>query len=300
MSKLESLVAYQNTIKNIHENWPIFLKKRADRLAALQQGRTVVERVAENIIEDLFTSVLDWKLSDLNNQMGNADFVLTHNGLKRLIIEIKRPASLIGNPKTIERAIDQARRYAGEQGVTKIAVSDGHMLYAADILNGGLKARAFVTLDAAKAPEILWWLSVHGIYRDHDADAASIDRDLPYNTAHATTADAVLHPKYQIPATCFAYVGNAAKTSTWSLPYKLADGSIDTKRLPKAIQVILTNYRGQKLSKIPDPAIPDVLVRLAIAAHNQGRMPYQTGNAADVYKELEAALIQFNRLEDVK
>lgn len=301
MSKLETLVAYQKTIKNIQKNWPNFLKKRAERLASLQEGRDVVERVAENIIEDLFTNVLDWKLSDLNNQMGKADFVLTHNGLKRLIIETKRPAKLIGNQKAIEQAIEQARRYAGEQNVSKIAISDGHMLYAADIINGGLQGRAFVTLDTAKAPEILWWLSVHGIYRDHDADDHLGARELPHTGGCALpTADAILHPKYKIPATCFAYVGNAAKTSTWSLPYKQADGSIDPKRLPKAIQVILTNYRGQKLGKIPEHAIPDVLVRLAIAAQNQGRMPYQSCSTADVYKELESALIQFNRLDEVK
>ncbi|MCL5947028.1 MAG: hypothetical protein M1298_03290 [Chloroflexi bacterium] len=37
----------------------------------------------------------------------------------------------------------------------------------------------------------------------------------------------LLHPKYKIPVHCFAYVGHAEKTSTWKLPYRLADGSID-------------------------------------------------------------------------
>ena len=59
------------------------------------------------------------------------------------------------------------------------------------------------------------------------------------------------------------YVGNPSKTSTWKLPYLLADGSTDLKRLPKAIQSLSSNYRGAKVGGIPDEAIPHVFRRLA-------------------------------------
>ncbi len=48
--------------------------------------------MAEDILEDLFTTVLDWPLTDLNNQVRYADPVLTRLGIKHLIVEVKRPA----------------------------------------------------------------------------------------------------------------------------------------------------------------------------------------------------------------
>jgi hypothetical protein len=74
------------------------------------------------------------------------------------------------------------------------------------------------------------------------------------------------------------------------------------KRLPKAIQAILSNYRGGQVSKssVPEPAIPDVLVRLAVAAVELGRMPDQCGNPAQVYLQLRDALVQFGRLDEVR
>jgi hypothetical protein len=70
----------------------------------------------------------------------------------------------------------------------------------------------------------------------------------------------------------------------------LEDGSIDVKRLPKAVQAILSNYRGANVS-VPEKAIPDVLRRLAAAAEQLGRMPHQ-GETAEVYEMLAQALKQ--------
>lgn len=77
--------------------------------------------------------------------------------------------------------------------------------------------------------------------------------------------ETVLHPKYKLPAQCFAYVGEPANPVTWKLPYLHADGTVDLARLPKAIQAILSNYRGARVTSIPENAIPDVLVRLGRA-----------------------------------
>jgi hypothetical protein len=76
----------------------------------------------------------------------------------------------------------------------------------------------------------------------------------------------LLHPKYKLPAHCFGYVGSALKPQTWKLPCLLADGTVDLKRLPKAVQSILSNYRGTRVQGIPEEAIAAVLTRLALAA----------------------------------
>ncbi len=101
-----------------------------------------------------------------------------------------------------------------------------------------------------------------------------------------------LHPKYQLPASCFAYVPNPAQPGTWKLPYRLVDGTVDEKRLPKAIQCIISNYRGAKVSGIAEADIPAVLLRLARAAGSIGKMPHQRAETAAIYQQLADVLEQ--------
>jgi orotidine-5'-phosphate decarboxylase len=67
------LASYRRFETHLATNWPIFCAKRSERLR--QRGRfgEASERVAENIVEDLFTVALDWKLGDINNQVDYAD-----------------------------------------------------------------------------------------------------------------------------------------------------------------------------------------------------------------------------------
>jgi hypothetical protein len=303
---LESLASYHHCLDRLRTNWPTFVEKRRARLAEEGRHGTVAEKVAENILEDLFTAALDWELSDLDHQVGYADLLLTRLGVKYLLVEVKRPGALAWHRRAVEQALDQARRYAAEQHVSRVAVSDGVMLYAADVAHGGLCDRVFARLDLAEPDETLWWLSVHGIYRPRDDTAGAAPRLLPEPLAsvgeprgESPCDEALLHPKYDIPSRCFAYVGRADAPHTWKLPYLLADGTIDHKRLPKAVQAILSNYRGAKVGGIPEVDIPDVLVRLARAAAAEGKMPGQTGEPAPVYVQLAEALEQVGRLGEV-
>lgn len=301
---ITDLTAYRHCIERIQSNWTPFQSKRKERLAQQERHGVAAERVAENILEDLFTELLDWPLSGINNQVGYADLVLTHLGVKYLVIEVKRPGALAWNRRAVDAALEQVRRYADEQKIKHIAISDGLMLYAADVEHGGLQDRIFVSLEEIEPPECLWWLSMHGIYRSRKEaeDAAlhvlpetqsQIPNDFP------VAAGAILHPKYKLPMTCFAYVLDASSPSSWKLPYRNADGSIDVKRLPKAIQAILSNYRGAKVSGIPEKDIPDILVRLARGAAQLGKMPGQCGEAAQIYQQLADVLDQMDRRAEV-
>jgi len=305
MNDIEHLSSYRHCVTRIEIAWPGFLQKRRERLAQQDRYGTAAEKVAENIIEDLFTEVLDWSISDLNNQVGYADILLSQLGIKHLLIEAKRPGALAWKRNAVFAALDQAMRYAAEQKVKRIAVSDGIMLYAADVEHGGLIDRVFVSLEDQVPPVSLWWLSVHGVYRELEAAERGGLQTLPEQPDDTTNGgsidrgDEILHHKYKIPARCFAYVGNASNPSTWHLPYLLADGSPDVGRLPKAIQAILSNYRGARVSSVPEKDIPDVLVRLARTSAHLGRMPFQSPGAAAVYAQLEEALRQIDRLRDV-
>jgi len=293
------LASHRRFETHLTTNWPPLIAKRSERLR--QQGRfgEASERVAENIVEDLFTVALDWKLGDINNQVDYADIVVTRLGIKYCIVETKRPGALAWNRAAVHSALEQARRYADEQKVTCIAVSDGVMFYAANIEKGGLHDRIFVSLESKKPHNDLWWLSEHGVYRPRigpQEEPLTLLKTAPVTKAISTPEDstALLHPKYCLPAQCFAYVGDANRPTTWKLPYLSEDGNIDVKRLPKAIQAILSNYRGARVSSVPEGVIPDVLRRLAEAAEQLGRMPHQ-GETAEVYEMLAQALQQLER-----
>jgi hypothetical protein len=301
---VSELALYQKCVKQTQQKWPDFLKRRNERLAQQERNGTAAEKVAENILEDLFVRVLDWPLSDFNNQVGYADILLTTFGIKYLIVEAKRPGALAWNRRAVEAALAQAQRYAAEQRVKCVGVSDGIMLYAADILGGGLKGRFFGSLAGLQPPEALWWLSVHGIYRPVPDGYEAVVANLPDVSAEVSELldcgdGELLHPKYKIPARCFAYMGDANDPGTWKLPFRLADGHVDLKRLPKAIQCIASNYRGERVTGIPEKHIPDVLLRLARAASSVGKMPHQSPSAAAVYCQLAEILRQLGKLEEV-
>jgi len=65
----DSLASYHRCVDRIRCNWPQFLEKRTQRLKEQERFGSVAEKVAENILEDLFTAVLDWSVSDVNHQV---------------------------------------------------------------------------------------------------------------------------------------------------------------------------------------------------------------------------------------
>jgi hypothetical protein len=302
-SPLEQLATYRRLNQRLTACWPAFVSKRHDRLTQAERLGHAAEKVAEGILEDLFTGPLDWSLADVNYQVDHADLLLTRLGIKHLLIEVKRPGALAWSRHAVDAALAQAAGYARKQKVSAIAVSDGHMLYAADVGEAGLHDRAFVALDAPAPHVDLWWISVDGIYRHRD-DLAGGPGLLPSPAATgaseaATTEGELLDWKYHLPAHCFAYIGDPAHPSSWHLPYRLANGSVDHARLPKAIEAILSNYRGGHVTSIPERAIPDVLVCLGRAAHSLGRMPGQASETAPSYIALAHALDQLGRLGEV-
>lgn len=307
--QIHNLASFRNFIGTIPNTWPVFLQKRQSRLA--QQGRNGIaaEKVAENIVEDFFTVALDWNIGDINSQLQYADIVLTSHGIKRIVIEVKRPGSLRPEHQpSIEQALLQARRYADEQRVSTVAVSDGTFFYAADILNGGLQHRARLSLDTPACSPDAWWVSVDGIYRpstilklchEHENDAEREELiDVTKSEQEPAMREVLLHPKYKVPVDCFAYVEDSSDVNTWKLPYRHANGEVDTKHLPGAIRAVVTNYRGAHTS-IPWQAIPNVLVRLGKAAAEISKLPTQTPSPSISYQQLYDILYQKGRLNEV-
>ena len=187
MEAPENLAAYRHCVERIGAGWEEFLERREERLRDKERFGHAAERATESILEDLFTGVLDWNLGDVDHQVGYADLLLSSLGVKHLIVEAKRPGALSWDRSAVEAALEQACRYAGEQNVHNVAVSDGRMLYAAEVGQGGLRGRCFAALDVEEAPASeLFWLSVHGIYRPAKERSVSVEEMLPAGRASAT------------------------------------------------------------------------------------------------------------------
>jgi hypothetical protein len=244
----EVVVLQQRCCDRIRTAWSGFADLRRRHLVQGDRFGRIPERATEEILRVLFTSVLDWPTEHVNWQVERAAIILTSPGVKWLVVEAKRPGALAWNERAVHQALDQARKYADEQHVRCVAISDGQMLYAADVVDGGLRGRLFVSLDRDEPPEDLWWLSVHGIYRSRpeaEATGFALLRALPAQTGPIPTAEgSLLHLKYHRPAACFAFGGDADSPAAWKLPYLLDDGTIDLRRLPMAISAILKTYRG--------------------------------------------------------
>lgn len=258
MKSYQELASYQRCIRSIDENWRGFSERLNDRL---RRGGEA-EPVAEAIIEDLCTRVLDWRVGDLQRQEGGSDIILSRNGVKYLLIEAKRPKTLRLERRPLERAVDQARGYAAKQQVGRIAATDGHLFYGADLRGGGLADRIRIDLSDSAPPHDLWWISVDGIHRKREPPLPA----LPVGSIeNEVGAEGVLHPRYKLPARCFGYVGDEANPRTWKYPYRRLNGEVDEKRLPAAIRAATSNYRGVR-SDLPDAAAPFVIDRFVDAA----------------------------------
>ncbi|HEX5493069.1 MAG TPA: hypothetical protein VFX70_00660 [Mycobacteriales bacterium] len=286
--------------ERVVREWGNFAERRRQRLSQRDRYGKAAEKVTEQIVEDLLTTVLDWPLSSLNFQVGYADILLTSLNVKYLVIETKRPGALSGHGVALRSALDQACRYAAEQKVRCVAISDGDLFYSADVVHGGLRDRVFVRLTDLVPPAGMWWVSVHGIYRPVAERPGPPVPPVQAGPAEPPADGLLTHPKYHLPAACFGYVGSADRPGTWKLPYLLADGAVDARRLPKAIQAILSNYRGLKVGSVPESAVPDVLVRLGRAAVRVGRMPPECDEPAPIYQQLADVLDQLGRLDDIR
>jgi hypothetical protein len=158
------LASFHVWIAGANTAWPTFMARRAERLAEGRRYAGAPEKVAENIVEDLLTGVLGWALSDINHRVARCDILVTHVGVRRLLIETKRPGARSG-PRAVEAAFLQAPGYAETLHVGLVAVSDGAHLLAADLVPGGRRTRAETDISMEHVDQNLWWLGPHGVYR---------------------------------------------------------------------------------------------------------------------------------------
>ncbi len=83
------------------------------------------------------------------------------------------------------------------------------------------------------------------------------------------------------------------------LQFGRAFGALGRQGGERAIQSILSNYRGVRVPGILKTDIPEVLVRLGPAAVPLGKMPFHAGETAAIYRQPVEILERHGRLEEI-
>ncbi|MCL4392517.1 hypothetical protein M1145_00015 [Patescibacteria group bacterium] len=298
---MENQAKYIKFLERLNTNWKDFKIKRKDFLVQNERFGKTPEKVTENILSYLFTEVLDWDLRDINYQVDYADIEITKLGIKRIVIEAKRPGGITWNILQLEKHINQALRYAYKQKISTIGVCDGNKLYILNVEGGSTTPRIFIPLDAEEPHEDLYYISKNGIDKKKTI-SVNFNKDKEEKTVHnqnSETNDELLNKQYKLPARCFAYIGDPNNPYTWKLPYLENNGTIRIKRLQSAIQSIVTNFRGGQVKDIPEKYIPGVLIKLAKAAKDVGKLDPDNPKMANCYRQLYNAIKQMDALDKI-
>ena len=117
------LASFHTWTDRAEKAWIPFVARRLEHLAEGRRYGGAPEKVAEDIVADLLTDVLGWAVSDLNHQVAHCDILVTQLGVRRLVIETKRPGLLAGQ-HAVDIAFLQAQGYAETLHVDTVGVSD--------------------------------------------------------------------------------------------------------------------------------------------------------------------------------
>ncbi|MBC7287687.1 MAG: hypothetical protein H5T86_06500 [Armatimonadetes bacterium] len=273
-------------LETLRRAWPGFSDRRRSIVAQVESGRRLSERDVEQILEALLQGPLGWDLTQVARQQDFADFALIDRGLKLAVIETKG-FDAFSSQAALDDALIQGARYADRHRTPVIWAFDGCRLVLAsrdqpgEAINVHIEAR----MDAPEPPEEVFYFTHYGLFRY----PTQVVRSIHYSSAD----DQALYKRHHgelLHYSCFAYVGDLRDKQTWMMPYRNADGSVDTTRIGHAVNFLLSpgGYRGQKASRerIPEAATLLCALRLARAYKEIGRWrrperPFSGGEKPD-------------------
>jgi hypothetical protein len=245
--------------------WPAFQERRRRMLEARDCGRVLHERDVEELFRSLAEGPLGYGVEHLEVQQDYADYALVNRGLKLAIVEIKALGYLQGGQE--ERAEDvlrQAARYAHRHRTPHLMAFDGDTLILARWERSvrQILCNLVLSVDRPEPPEELFYFTQYGLFRA-PGDALFAMSFVPELDEELVK----LHHGVRLPYTCFAYVGDLRSKQTWKLPFRNADGTVDTKRLGHAVNFLLSpgGYRGQRAESDSVPLAATTLVALRLA-----------------------------------
>lgn len=270
--------------------------------------------MAAAITHALLTAVLGWRSDEVIRQSEPAApgpeptdciaafLIGASTGRGRCVVAIACPGAIPVRQKGRCLAMRAAAQRARVLGAGHAGVCDGGLLYVEDDDGAERRARLRVWLGQTSAPGELWWATPMGLSQR----VTPLQTALPFPPGPAaglaegiagadggggapTAAGARLHPRLQLPAGCFAFVGDPMRPTTWKLPYRRADGRADLRRLIAAAHHAAASLATPFKGGMPFGELPVVIHRLADAARELGQLPPGNGHPSGVFQRLAAA-----------
>lgn len=249
--------------QQLNDRWLAFNLERRAILARRESGFRLSEADVEAIFEKLAQGPLGYEGGQIARQQDYADRVLMDRCLKLVVVEIKNYGAF-QHPASLEEALVQAARYADCHRAPFLMAFDGQRLVLARRHRPRNEIQVILDLgiDSPSPPEDLFYCCHYGLFHLPQA----VRWSLSYNAAE----DEQLYKRHhgeRLHYSCFAYVGDLRDKQTWLMPYRNADGSVDTKRLGHAVNYLLSpgGYRGQKAETVRVPEAATLLCALRLA-----------------------------------
>lgn len=234
----------KNARNRIQENWPDFQQQVQGILDRREHGRSLAEADVEQMFERLCADVLGYSQWQIGRQEDYADRTLEGQGMKLAVAEIKQYKAF-DDDDALEDALIQAARYADRHRTPNLIAFDGYNLVLAlrRKPQDDIAIMLWETLDPTEnePPENLFYFNHFGLFRYPKEEL----RTLTYDAAEDEELYKTHHGE-QLHYSCFAYVGDLRTKSTWKMPYRNPDGTVDTNRLGHAVNYLLSpgGYRG--------------------------------------------------------
>lgn len=223
--------------------WEDFNRQKNGILSRRKHGRSLTEDDVEQIFEELFKGPLGYDMWQIGRQQDYADRTLEGQGLKLAVVEIKNYQAF-ENESELEDALVQAARYGDRHRTPNLVAFDGHNLVLA--LRRKSEDDIAVTLwekldNSEEPPSNLFYFTHFGLFRYPKKEKQIIPYDAREDSKLYKT-----HHGEKLHYSCFAHIGDLRSKSTWSLPYRKPDGSVDENRLGHAVNYLLSpgGYRG--------------------------------------------------------
>ncbi len=223
----------------------------------------------------------------------------TGNGRERCVLAISSPGGIPVRQTGRCHAMQAAAQRARVLGIGHAGVCDGGLLYLEDDDGGPRRARLRVWLGQTSAPGELWWATPMGLTQPVTPMQAALVFTPAGPAVGSAVADgsggvglkagAQLHPRLQLPAACFAFVGDPMRPTTWKLPYRRADGRADLRRLIAAAHHAAASLATPIRGGVPYGELPVVIHRLADAARELGQLSPGNRHPSGVFQRLAAA-----------
>ncbi len=205
--------------------------------------------------------------------------MILYRGSKLVVCETKN-WGLFQNDKILDEALNQGATYAVRHKVRYIIAFDAESLVLAELINDEIHVKVSSKVNADTAPDETFLFTHYGLSQ---VDSTSL-RTIPVTIQLPISNEYKRHHKMDLHYTCFAYVGDLRDKSTWKMPYRNPDRTVDTGRIDKAVSYLLSasGYRGVQATEtsVPEAAQPEVARKLAMAYQELSKWSYQTPSKA--------------------